>query len=109
MLKRINGLFLLLLLCVMVSCAASPADRWFQQRSLLTTTTALMIEAHESGLISDQELVETVDPAIQSARSYLNKAFLRLPEGGDEFDSFMDALDAILITLAEIEKKEGGS
>jgi len=103
-----SPLLVVWLVFAMVGCASTPADRWFQERSALTTATSLISQAHEAGVISDADLVEKVDPSIKAARRYLDLAFDRLPDGGDEFESFMDALDAVLATLGEFSKKGGG-
>lgn len=94
-------LCLALLALVLAGCAGpSAADRWFVARANLTTAQDTIGIAHDAGWIDDATLVDVVDPAVQTARRYLDQAFRLLPEGGDAFDHLMLLLDAVIAEMS---------
>lgn len=89
---------IVLALCSIAGCAATPEDRWFQQREALTAANRIYL-ANLSGMSSD-EIVRRGE-LLQAARASLDEARTRLPEGGPAFDTALDVVESILVRLAQ--------
>lgn len=79
-------------------CAATPEDRWYQQREALNAANAVYLA--NLPRMSDEQIVHYGE-LLQAARSSLEQAKAHLPEGGSSFDAALDVVEAILIRLAE--------
>lgn len=79
-------------------CAATPEDRWYQQREALTTANAVYLA--NLPLMSDEQIVHHGE-LLQAARSTLEQAKAHLPGGGSSFEAALDVVEAILIRLAK--------
>ena len=95
-------LFLVILLAMATAagCAASPQDRWFQQREALTSASRIYL-AHTQ-IMSDEQVVH-YGQLLQTARARLDEAKIHLPQGGSVFDSAMDVVESILARIAALE------
>ena len=78
-------------------CAATPEDRWYQQREALNTANQVYLA--NTPLMSDEQVIYHGE-LLQAARSSLDQAHQHLPEGGPAFDSILNIVEAILIRLA---------
>ena len=79
-------------------CAATPEDRWYQQRDALNTANEVYLA--NVPLMDDEQIVHHGE-LLQVARASLEQARTFLPEGGSPFDAALDVVEAILIRLAE--------
>ncbi len=84
----------------LVGCAATPEDRWYQQREALTTANEVYLASVP--LMDDAEIVHHGE-LLQAARASLEQARLKLPAGGPAFDAALDVVETILIRLAQQE------
>lgn len=91
-------LIVLLAVASVAGCAATPEDRWYQQREALTTANEVYLA--NLPLMNDEQIVFHGE-LLQAARAGLDQARAHLPEGGSSFDAALDAVEAILIRLAE--------
>ena len=79
-------------------CAATPEDRWHQQRDALNTANEVYLA--NVPLMDDEQIVHHGE-LLQAARTSLEQAKSYLPGGGSPFDAALDVVEAILIRLAE--------
>ncbi|MCC5830135.1 MAG: hypothetical protein JJU36_11870 [Phycisphaeraceae bacterium] len=91
-------ILLVLALCSAAGCAATPEDRWYQQREALNTANRAYLA--NVPLMSDEQIVYH-GQLLQAARSSLEQAKAHLPGGGPAFDTTLDIVEAILIRLAQ--------
>lgn len=89
-----------LTLLALIGCAATPEDRWYQQREALTTANEIYLASVP--LMDDAQVVHHGE-LLQAARSSLEEAKTHLPEGGPAFDTALNVVEAILIRLAQEE------
>jgi hypothetical protein len=95
-LRYLIAMFLLFVMTASAGCAATPQDRWYQQREALSAANEIYL-AHVP-LMEDQEIVQR-GQLLQAARAALTEAHAHLPEGGSAFDSALEVVQAILIQL----------
>lgn len=88
----------LLAFASVAGCAATPEDRWYQQREALTTANEVYLA--NLPLMNDEQIVFHGE-LLQTARSSLEAAKTHLPEGGPAFDITLDVVESILIRLTE--------
>lgn len=94
--RYLIALFLLLIMTASAGCAATPQDRWYQQREALNTANQIYMA--NVPLMDDQQIVQR-GQLLQAARASLTTAQAQLPEGGSAFDSALDVVQAILVQL----------
>jgi len=94
--RYLIALLLLLIMTASAGCAATPQDRWYQQRKALNTANQIYLA--NVPLMDDQQIVQR-GQLLQAARASLTTAHAQLPEGGSAFDSALDVVQAILIQL----------
>ena len=82
-----------LALATAAGCAATPQDRWFQQREALNTANRVYL-AHVP-VMTDEQIVHYGE-LLQTARAQLDQAKTQLPEGGPTFDTALDTVEALL-------------
>lgn len=92
------AIVILLTLAAVAGCAATPEDRWYQQREALNTANQVYLS--NVPLMSDEQVVYHGE-LLQAARASLEQAKQHLPEGGPAFDTTLDVVESILIRLAE--------
>lgn len=93
-------LLFVLITITIVGCAATPEDRWYQQRESLNTANRIYL-AHVPTM-SDEQIVQYGE-LLQSARSQLELTKAQLPEGGSSFDSTLDLIESILVRIVALE------
>ena len=94
-------LAMLILLATITSgagCAATPEDRWYQQREALNTANQVYLA--NVPLMDDDTIVRHGE-LLQAARAALEQAQVHLPAGGSAFDATLDVVEAILKQLAQ--------
>ncbi len=97
--KPAQTLLILIMLLATVSaagCAATPEDRWYQQREALNTANRIYL-AHVPRM-SDEQILHYGE-LLQTARAQLDEAHTHLPEGGSSFDTTLDLVESILIRI----------
>lgn len=82
---RFAVLALLGLAVILGGCASSPTTRWAQQREALTSVQDTISDLHESGVVSDRQLLE-VHPYLVAARTALADAEAHIGDAGPDFD-----------------------
>jgi hypothetical protein len=91
-------------LATAAGCAKTPAARWAQGRGAVTATQEVILQQHGAGVISDADLV-AIDPFIQSARGALDRAKAFLPDGGPDFDFYLDLATDVLSRVKAFREK----
>jgi len=87
--RSLMFLTIVLALTTAAGCAASPQDRWFQQRETLNTANRIFV-AH-APVMTDEQVVYYGE-LLQTARAQLDDAKAHLPEGGSTFDTLIGNL-----------------
>jgi hypothetical protein len=95
---------LCVLICVGFVGCRTPTRDWAAARETLTAAQNGVLELHAGGVIGDAELVR-IDIAVQTARRALAVAETRLPEGGPEFEDWMEVAREALEALVRIERE----
>jgi hypothetical protein len=93
-----------LLLATAAGCAATPQDRWLQQREALNTANRIYL-AHVPGM-TDEQIVHYGE-LLQTARAQLDQAKTQLPGGGAAFDTTLDIVEALLTRVIALEADPG--
>jgi len=93
-------LAVVLALTAAAGCAATPQDRWFQQRDALNTANRIYL-AHVP-VMTDEQIVHYGE-LLQTARAQLDQAKTQLPDGGTAFDTALDMVEAILTRVIAFE------
>ena len=93
-------LAVVLALTATAGCAATPQDRWFQQREALNTANRIYL-AHVP-VMTDEQIVHYGE-LLQTARAQLDQAKTQLPNGGSAFDTALDMVEAILVRVIALE------
>ena len=102
--SRVLTLFLLPAVLIGASgCSATPKDAWLTQRDALTTANRVYIAA--SPMMSAEQRVEYGE-LLQAARMSLEKAQAKLPDGGLEFEAYLDVVESILAKWSQQQLKE---
>lgn len=96
---------LVLSVLLLSGCATNPTSRWAQARSGLTHAQDLVQVARQAGMVSDSEIVR-VDIVVQSARTALERAELRLPDGGPEFEEWLRVVEDVTVRLEQLERSK---
>lgn len=91
-------LAVVLALTAAAGCAATPEDRWYQQREALTTANRVYLAQRPE--MSDEQIILHGE-LLQAARASLEEAKAKLPDGGPTFDATLDVVESILIRLAQ--------
>ncbi|QNN25140.1 hypothetical protein HED60_23625 [Planctomycetales bacterium ZRK34] len=97
-------LAVVLALATAAGCAATPQDRWFQQREALNTANRIYL-AHVP-VMTDEQIVHHGE-LLQTARAQLDQAKTQLPEGGSTFDTTLDMVEALLTRVIALEAAPG--
>jgi len=95
---------IVLALTAAAGCAATPEDRWFQQRDALNTANRIYL-AHVP-VMSDEQVVHYGE-LLRAARAELDKAKAQLPNGGSTFDTTLNVVESILARVAALEAAPG--
>ncbi|MBI1373357.1 MAG: hypothetical protein GC159_11555 [Phycisphaera sp.] len=95
-----------LALTAAAGCAATPEDRWFQQRDALNTANRIYL-AHVP-VMNDEQVVHYGE-LLRAARAELDKAKAQLPRGGSTFDTTLNVVESILARVAALEVAESTS
>ena len=98
--RSILFLAVVLALATAAGCAATPQDRWFQQREALNTANRIYL-AHVP-VMTDEQIVHYGE-LLQTARAQLDQAKTQLPDGGSAFDTALDMVEAILARVIALE------
>ena len=93
-----------LALTAAAGCAATPQDRWFQQREALNAANRIYL-AH-TPVMTDEQIVHYGE-LLQMARTQLNQAKTQLPDGGAEFNTTLDMVEALLAHVIVLEAAPG--
>jgi len=93
-------LAVVLALATAAGCAATPEDRWFQQREALNTANRVYL-AHVP-VMTDEQIVHYGE-LLQTARTQLDQAKAQLPGGGSSFDTALDTVEALLARVIALE------
>lgn len=97
-------LAVILAMATAAGCAATPQDRWFQQRETLNTANRIYL-AHVP-VMTDEQIVHYGE-LLQTARAQLDQAKTQLPDGGTAFDTALDMVEAILTRVIALEAAPG--
>ena len=97
LIRYLLPLIIVLAFASTAGCAATPEDRWYQQREALNTANEVYLANVPH--MSDEQIVHHGE-LLQAARSSLEQAKAHLPEGGSSFDAALDVVEAILLQLA---------
>jgi hypothetical protein len=84
-------------------CAATPTQRWAQARETLTATQDTTLTLYDAGLVTKDQLI-AMDPYVRSVRVALAVAETDLPDGGNGFDSQLEAAQAALAELRKLQR-----
>ncbi len=103
--RPVLNLIVLFAILAVAGCAATPDDRWFQQREALNTANRIYL-AHVP-VLPDEEIVRYGE-LLQTARQQLDFAQSQLPEGGLGFDTALDLVETLLIHIIALEHKQYG-
>ena len=101
--KTAQALLTLIALLVAISaggCAATPQDRWFQQRQMLNTANRVYL-AHVPTM-TDERIVHYGE-LLRTARAGLNEAREHLPEGGSDFNTTLDIIESLLARVIALD------
>jgi hypothetical protein len=90
---------------MLVGCSTSPTQRWAAARESLTTFQNVTLQLHSDGLVSDKDIV-AMDPAVKAARKGLAVAESYLPDGGQDFDAWLDIVRQALGELRRSQMAE---
>ena len=93
-------LAVVLALTTAAGCAATPQDRWFQQREAMNTANRIYL-AHVP-VMTDEQIVHYGE-LLQTARAQLDQAKTQLPDGGSSFDTALDMVEAMLARVIALE------
>jgi len=93
-------LAVVLALTAAAGCAATPQDRWFQQREALNTANRVYLA--NVPVMTDEQIVHYGE-LLQTARAQLDQAKTQLPDGGSAFDTALDMVEAILARVIALE------
>jgi len=93
-------LAVVLALTTAAGCAATPQDRWFQQRDALNTANRVYL-AHVP-VMTDEQIVHYGE-LLQTARAQLDQAQTQLPDGGSSFNTALDMVEALLTRVIALE------
>jgi hypothetical protein len=85
---------------VLAGCQGNPTQRWVRSAGWFEHGVRASLAAHDRGVIDDDTL-RRLDPVVEGANSALDRAYLRLPDGGTEFEAAMDIVDAAIDGLAQ--------
>ena len=96
-------LIVVLLVMMFAGCAATPEDRWYQQRESLNTANRIYL-AHVPTM-SDEQIVHYGE-LLQTARAHLDAAKAQLPEGGSSFDTTLDLIESILVRIVALDESD---
>lgn len=95
-LRHLPHLIVVLLVLAAAGCAATPEDRWYQQRESLNTANRIYL-AHVPTM-NDEQIVRYGE-ILQTARAHLDAAKAQLPNGGPAFDATLDLIESIIIRV----------
>lgn len=98
--RPLTQLIVILLVLAATGCAATPEDRWYQQRESLNTANRIYL-AHVPTM-SDEQIVHYGE-LLQTARVQLDQAKDQLPGGGASFDATLDLIESILTRIVALE------
>jgi len=93
-------LAVVLALATAAGCAATPQDRWFQQREALNTANRIYL-ANVPVMTAEQ--IVHYGELLQTARAQLDQAKTQLPDGGSSFDTALDMVEALLARVIALE------
>lgn len=99
-------LVVVLLVLFTAGCAATPEDRWYQQRESLNTANRIYL-AHVPTM-SDQQIVHYGE-LLQTARAHLDAAKAQLPGGGSSFDATLDMIESILVRIISLDESDASA
>ena len=97
-------LAVVLALTAAAGCAATPQDRWFQQREALNAANRIYL-AHVP-VMTDEQIVHYGE-LLQTARAQLDQAKTQLPDGGSAFDTTLDMVEVLLARVIALEAGPG--
>lgn len=95
--------------CVGTGPNTTPEDRWYEARSRLNTANSVFVAWARTQDLTDPDAAHTAKEwgeALQTARFLLNESKLSLPDGGDTFDAYLQAIERALLKL-EQEHQDG--
>jgi hypothetical protein len=87
---------------VLAGCA-TPTQQWAQQAIALNAAENVVVDLHESGVMSDATLIMIGDYGIKPARAAVDAAETFLPNGGPAFKQYLSQAKAALIVVSEAE------
>lgn len=93
-------LAVVLALTAAAGCAATPEDRWFQQREALNTANRIYLT--HVPVMTDEQIVHYGE-LLQTARAQLDQAKAQLPEGGSTFDTGLKMVEVVLARVIALE------
>lgn len=100
----IGALLLAPVLALAGGCAATPEDRWYQQRDALNAANRVYL-ANQANLTDDE--IVTYGELLQAARASLDAAKNLLPQGGPTFNAYLDIVESILVKFSEEAPDDG--
>lgn len=98
--RPLTHLVVVLLILMFAGCAATPEDRWYQQRESLNAANRIYL-AHVPAMSNEQ--IIHYGELLQNARAHLDAAKAQLPEGGSSFDATLDLIESILARIVALE------
>jgi hypothetical protein len=104
--RPLTRLIVVLLVLAVVGCAATPEDRWYQQRESLNTANRIYL-AHVPTM-NDEQIVHYGE-LLQTARAHLDAAKAQLPEGGSSFDTALDLIESILVRIVALDASDASA
>lgn len=98
--RPLTPLIVVLFVLVTTGCAATPEDRWYQQRESLNTANRIYLAYVPT--MNDEQIVHYGD-LLQTARAHLDAAKAQLPEGGSSFEATLDLIETILVRVVALD------
>ncbi len=99
--QRFHAMFLLVMLGVLFAggCVGkTPTARWAETRAALTATQDIIVQQKKAGVISNADYV-AIYPFFKSAQGALERAKAQLPNGGTNFEFFLDLAKDVLTKI----------
>ena len=87
-------------------CGTTPTARWASTAEGFNAARKVVLSLHQNDVIDDKTLID-LDKVEKVGRGALDVAYTQLPDGGDQFDDWLDIAKGSLTELAKT--YEGGT
>lgn len=86
-------------------CGTTPTARWTSTAEGFNAARKVVLSLHQNDIIDDPTLIE-LDKVEKVGRGALDVAYTQLPDGGDNFENWLDIAKG---SLTELAKTYGGN